>query len=395
NTFNLNNYNMIAIDMDNTLVKYQLNNSLQLTHTILQDILVDRYGYPADIKQQFQPKFNQKGLVVDKRRGNILKLDANYRVMVAKHGFTDLDAVTIDAIYGTDKVHDELKQMPQRLNMGTIGTDQVFDYYVIRDYFSVPSAQIFAQIVSVTDQLGAELSPVNGNYRRIWLDVYNSIGLMYGNNGLKTSFGENLSASPDTYFIKISDKLQHMLRRLRKNGRLVILITSANVDVMRFMMQYAFGCDDWISCFDLVLTYARKPTFYTTDRPFLAVDHNNVIGNPVDGTDDLCSGQIYSEGNWQTVKTFASKLLAKSEPKCLYIGDSFNDDCMVPNLYAGCDTVGIVEELDESVRPDLDPSYWQSFFGDKQNNNPSLWAKILETHTKLLVPDVECLVEYY
>ena len=42
-------------------------------------------------KFEFDPNYMVRGLIVDKRRGNILKMDRHNYVKVAYHGFTALD----------------------------------------------------------------------------------------------------------------------------------------------------------------------------------------------------------------------------------------------------------------------------------------------------------------
>ena len=56
--------------------------------------LVDVYGYPEEILDfEYDHTYMVRGLVVDKRRGNILKMDRHKYVKVAQHGFKPLDTV--------------------------------------------------------------------------------------------------------------------------------------------------------------------------------------------------------------------------------------------------------------------------------------------------------------
>lgn len=156
-------------------------------------------------------------------------------------------------------------------------------------------------------------------------------------------------------------------------------------------MTHCYG-QQWFEYFDYILTYARKPTFFTSDHKFLSIDSNDNIGDAI-CVDDLKCGQIYAEGNWTGLMALAAKLLSKPQPQCLYIGDSFIDDCIVPEKYVNCHTIGIVEELKAEKRQELDPSYWHSFFSNHENDT-TLWYQLLKDHTKLLVANFECLADY-
>jgi len=90
--FSAESYDLIAIDMDNTLVKYNLKSTLPLIHSLIQKSLVNNYGYSQEIIEDFCPKYCQKGLVIDKRRGNVLKLNSEFGIMSVRHGFQELSS---------------------------------------------------------------------------------------------------------------------------------------------------------------------------------------------------------------------------------------------------------------------------------------------------------------
>jgi len=386
NQLNLRSYDLIAVDMDHTLVKYKLKNLLPLIHRLTNQFLIEKYDFPQEIDEHFCPKLCQKGLIIDKRRGNVLKLGSNYKIISAKHGNQNLSIEQIDRIYGN--LYEELTQIPIYLSEGTISKKS--DFYVLKDYFTSPSGQIMAKCVEVFDKNG-----FNGDYNHIWTCIYQILGFMYDRSAFKSRTGgffEQLQSNPDHYLEKNSDKLKRMFERLRQSGKLVILITSSNIDSARFLMNYCFD-REWVSYFDCVMTFARKPTFFTSDRNFLLMDTNDNIQSSV-SHEELECGQIYSEGNWNHLISFVAKQTAKEQPKCVYIGDSFTDDCIVPNKYVNCETIAIVEELEEFVRDELEPTHWQSFCVD-DSNNMTLWYEFLKTHSQLIIPNLDSLLTYY
>jgi HAD superfamily 5'-nucleotidase-like hydrolase len=372
--------------MNHTLVKYKLKNLLPLIHRLINNYLIEKYDYPKEIDEEFSPKLCQKGLIIDKRYGNILKLDSNYRIMSAKHGNRDLTIDQINQNY--NHLCNHFKRIPQFLNKGTINKETDFD--VLKDYFTTPCAQIMAKIVEVFDEKN-----LAKDYHKIWSNICEILGLMYDKNAfmLRTGgFFQELESNPNKYLEKTSEDSKQLLESLRKTGKLVFLITSSNIDFTRFLMNYCFG-NEWMSYFDCVLTYARKPTFFTSDRYFVSIDSNDNIQTTVK-FDEIKCGQIYCEGNWNDLKRFVAKQTSKEEPKCVYIGDSFNDDCIVPNKYVNCDTIAIVKELEELVRDELSPHHWQSFFAD-DSNNTTLWHDFLKKHSLLMVPNLDALNIHY
>jgi hypothetical protein len=86
-------------------------------------------------------------------------------------------------------------------------------------------------------------------------------------------------------------------------GKHVVLVTSSDADYVKHVMSYS--CGDYhqrIRCFDYVLTFARKTTFFTSDDPLQAVvDSDDTIGGEV-AVDHLKCGQIYSSSNWRPLK---------------------------------------------------------------------------------------------
>ena len=70
----------------------------------------------------------------------------------------------------------------------------------------------------------------------------------------------------------------------------------------------------------------------------------------------------------------------------LYFGDSIFDDVAVPGKFAaGCDTVAIVEEVEESSRKELSSNVWDSFFADKQMQ-PTFFFGLVRKYSKLAIP---------
>lgn len=82
-----------------------------------------------------------------------------------------------------------------------------------------------------------------------------------------------------------------------------------------------------MSYFDSVITYARKPGFWTCSDRHFHVIKNNMEG---DVTALLKKRTVYAMGCWQNYGTFLKEITNKESPKCLYVGkyrehDSLNN----------------------------------------------------------------------
>ena len=95
-SLNMANIAAVGFDMDYTLAMYKPETFEVLAYESACKKLVEVYGYPEEITRTFayDHAYMVRGLVVDKKRGNILKMDRHRYVKVAHHGFRELDADT-------------------------------------------------------------------------------------------------------------------------------------------------------------------------------------------------------------------------------------------------------------------------------------------------------------
>ncbi|CAG2177587.1 unnamed protein product, partial [Oppiella nova] len=190
-----------------------------------------------------------RGLVIDKRRGNVLKLNSEFGIMSVRHGFQELSSRSTREVYGGDDVVRALRTIPDVLCLGTINTTESegFDYAVLKSYFTSPAAQVFSKCVEVLDitddNTVSDDNNLRNRYAKIWRDIYSSTCLMYGSGLNHRSGGWNpeLMDTPDRYLRKTSDRVIQLLKMWRQSGKHVILITSSDADHTKLLMNYAFG----------------------------------------------------------------------------------------------------------------------------------------------------------
>src|SRR5512133_1151324 len=77
----------VGFDMDYTLAMYHLVRLETLAFRMTLGRMIEAHGYPRDIGElAYDPAFVIRGLVVDKRHGNIFKMDRHNHVGRCYHG---------------------------------------------------------------------------------------------------------------------------------------------------------------------------------------------------------------------------------------------------------------------------------------------------------------------
>ena len=96
---NMNQIEAVGFDMDWTLAQYKEEFDL-LAYNGAMTLLVENFGYPTDLySYRYKQDLYRRGCIIDKKRGNILKLDRHRYVRVAEHGLTPLTRADRKAIY--------------------------------------------------------------------------------------------------------------------------------------------------------------------------------------------------------------------------------------------------------------------------------------------------------
>ena len=94
------------------------------------------------------------------------------------------------------------------------------------------------------------------------------------------------------------------------------------------MASYAIG-SDWKDLFDIVIFFARKPSFFHSNRPFWRLDGPNEVESFL-GWEDLESGEYYSQGNWKDLNELLEYCTEWEPTTCLYFGDNVLQDVLAP-----------------------------------------------------------------
>jgi len=132
-SLNLRGIKVIGYDMDYTIVHYKWREWELLAYECTKAVLA-RLGFPVDGLNFDDPDLACRGLVIDRERGNFLKIDRHGFVRRAMHGDRRLDAGEVDSLYGRFVI--DLR-------------DRRFSF--INTLFSVSEGVLYAQLVQKLD----------------------------------------------------------------------------------------------------------------------------------------------------------------------------------------------------------------------------------------------------
>ncbi|XP_024541638.1 5'-nucleotidase domain-containing protein 4 isoform X2 [Selaginella moellendorffii] len=369
---NMRSISAVGFDLDYTLAQYRPETFELLAYQATAKKLVYNLGYPRQILDwKFDWKYMVRGLVLDKRRGNILKMDRHKYVKVAYHGFQELSREERTAAYGNTLSRDSYDEP---------------DYALIDTLFSLAEAHLFAQLVELKDT-DPELFPSQPEYYTCFLDNYMQILLfpscrVYCENDVPVvptyaeiykdvraavdlchrdgTLKQAVADDPSKY-IYADEQLISMLKMLRESGRLTFLVTNSLWDYTHVVMNFLFSADkNWLDYFDLVITGSAKPSFFMdgNQAPLFAVDvktgmlHNTDNGTPVPqiGLIPLSTtrqaSKVYQGG---TVSHLHKLLAIDAGAQVLYCGDHIYGDILRSKKQLGWRTMLVVPELDREV----------------------------------------------
>ncbi|KAL6055019.1 5'-nucleotidase [Balamuthia mandrillaris] len=414
-------YDWLGFDLDHTLIRYSLDNLHQLCYDCFRKYLIEEADYPTDLLDiPLNQEFIKKGNVVDRKRGNILKLDYAGVVERGYHGTKPITKEELERLYKNEPL----------ANFQGLSTP---DWWSLTTFFEVTLAWLFAVLVDLEDTKGKQhQEEVNIYYR----DYQGQSAVLY--DALLYNFGQwgkgwyfpAIQKDPSKYIFK-QTKVRKWLEELRNvHRKRLFMVTNSFPEYLEVLANYAFG-EDWRSLFDFISAAARKPSFFTQNNDYFEVldldlDCCLVSSTP---TTELSTDEIFYGGNAKVLLDFMRKEDEKNNrharkqgedyhPKVLYFGDHLQYDVCIP-LKFGWHTVAIVEELEELEKlqglefpsdhtPYLhdaenhpwsrhldDNAYWGSYFfcdgdgdGDAKKRD-SFWCQHIKQGATLYVPSLE------
>lgn len=322
-TLNLKKIKYIGLDMDHTLIRYNTENFERLSHTKILEKLVTRKGYPESIKKlQFDFHFALRGLVVDRKKGNLLKLNRYTAIRNSFHGLKPLDFKTHQKVYKSTYI--DLSKS---------------DYLAIDTSFSYSLAHAYSQLVELKDSTPDLKIP---DYDQLADDVLDALDEAHRDGSLKNEVRKNLSE----YIIK-DESMVADLEKFKKHGKKIFILTNSDFFYSKLLLDYAINPflkehKSWVELFEFVITFAQKPKFFYDDLKFLKIDP--VTGNMTNQESKLTPG-VYQSGN---ARKFTSDLDLNGDD-ILYIGDHIYGDILRLKKDCNWRTAMIIEELEQEI----------------------------------------------
>ncbi len=322
---NLARVELIGFDMDYTLAIYHLRRLEQLSYDLTVDRLVAKYGYAEAIRElPYDHQFVMRGLFVDKKAGNLLKIDRFGHVGRAYHGRTALPEEELARRYRNERIR--LKNP---------------EYAWIDTLFALPEACLLAGIIDLYEKkLDLPL-----DYTKLSDDIREAIDTVHRDNSLKTLIRENIGR----YIFK-DPELGPALHRLRSGGKKLFVLTNSLWDYTNAVMSYLLDgvlpeYPSWKNYFDFIITGGNKPGFFSDGKPFLEIDASTDANTVLGEAATLERGKVYQGGNLADFE----RLTGHAGENVLYVGDHIYGDILRSKKTSMWRTCMIVQEIEDEL----------------------------------------------
>lgn len=320
-TLNLKRIRYIGLDMDHTLIRYHTEEFERLSHSVMKEKLLKR-NYPEAVKDlPFEYNIAIRGLAIDKKTGNLLKLNRHSAIRASYHGLQPLDFKTQNKMYKSTYI--DLSDS---------------NYMAIDTSFSISLAILIAQVVELK-KANPTMYP---DYATICEDVLYVLDEAHRDGSLKDTVKADLAK-----FIIKDPELVAGMEKFKRHGKKIFVITNSDYQYTKLLLDYAINPflkehKSWMDLFEFVITLAQKPRFFYDDLKFLKVDAKD--GSMTNVNDRITPG-IYQGGS---ANSFTKEVGLEAD-EILYIGDHIYGDIVRLKKDCGWRTAMVIEELDKEI----------------------------------------------
>lgn len=324
-TLNLKRIRYIGLDMDHTLIRYHSEEFEKLSHSVIKEKLIKNKNYPESVRGlNFDYNLAIRGLVVDRKKGNLLKLNRHSAIRASYHGLSPVDFKTQQKMYKSTYI--DLSDS---------------SYMAVDTAFSISLATLISQIVELKKADAAAFP----DFAVIADDVLNMLDEAHRDGSLKDVVKKDLAR-----FIIKDPEVVAGLERYKIHGKKIFVVTNSDYAYTKLLLDYAVNPflkdhKSWMDLFEIVVTFAQKPRFFYDNLKFLKVDP--ATGSMVNYDQHLGPG-IYQGGG---ADVFTRDLGLEGD-EILYIGDHIYGDIVRLKKDCGWRTAMVIEELDREVEAD-------------------------------------------
>ncbi len=317
-TLNLNAIRVIGFDMDYTLVVYRERELEDLVFQLTVEHLVGKLGYPDEIKKlKFKPDQVIRGLVIDKKLGNLIKINRFGYVKAALHGEHYCSREELRDLYS-----DEIVTFPSER------------FEMLHTLFSLALSSLFCQMTA----LGLQHS-----YEKLYEDLNETIDYMHRAGPLK----KMVLQDPQKYVIR-DDQFARTLQMMRDFDKILLLITNSDWQYTSSIMAYCYDPflpegTTWRDLFELVVVDAAKPEFFYSQPTYYEVVNDE--GHLVKAANGIERGKVYQGGHALAIE----KLFDVPRGQILYVGDHIYSDVYQSKKICHWRTMLIISELEKEL----------------------------------------------
>jgi len=312
---NLAKIDWLGFDMDYTLAIYQQQALDELSVQLTVDRMISR-GYPRFLHQiRYDTRFPIRGLLVDKRFGNVLKMDRFKAVHKGYHGLAPLKPEELHELYFEKQVRPNTPR-----------------YHWIDTLFSLSEVTSYAAIVDALERHGGRI-----DYGTVFDDVRKSIDEAHRDGDFYASVTRDLPR-----YVQLDQALEATLHKFRSAGKKLFLLTNSPWSYTDTLMTYLLDSrrkeyPTWRHYFDAVVVAAQKPTWFREGRALMERDRD-VLKEPGGRIE---RGRVYEGGNLADFE----RLLGIRGARVLYVGDHIYGDILRSKKESTWRTAMIIQEL--------------------------------------------------
>ena len=319
-TLNMKQIAAIGFDMDYTLVRYDSEAFEEMTYKEIKKKLIETKGYPKAIDAlKFQFDLAIRGLVIDKALGNVLKLSTYSKVKQAYHGLSEMDFKSQQKIY-------------QGLTIDLNDSDR---FAIVDTTFSISYCVLYMQLVELKNKSPELNLP---DYKTMEQHVLEGLDISHRDGTLKNQVKKNVKK-----FIVQDPQCVEALEKFKKHGKKLWVITNSDYEYSKLLLDYAITPflkehKSWADLFNLVVTLAAKPKFFTDKNPLLQVDPKTGLMKNHHGP---IEDGVYQGGTAQSLQ----KNAGLSGEQILYLGDHIYGDVLQIKKTCNWRTALVIDEL--------------------------------------------------
>ncbi len=313
----LDQVKVVGFDMDYTLAIYRQAEMDRLSIDATVRKLIDR-GYPEELRtMKYRTDFPIRGLLIDRKLGNVLKMDRHRYVKTAYHGFTRLSREERRRAYHT-----------RRLRPGSRR------YHWVDTLYSLSEVAVYAAVIEHLEPRQVAL-----DYGQLFADIRECADLSHQDGSILDVVLQDLPR-----YVDRDPELGLLFHKLRSAGKRLFLLTNSGPEYTEAMMSYLLGnaleeYPSWKNYLDYICTFSNKPGFFTEKAPFVDVETGAEIREPA-------RSRVYTGGNI----TDFQRALGFSGDEVLYVGDHIYGDVLRAKKESTWRTAMIIQEMDDELR---------------------------------------------